>query len=86
VPKFQHVLENGIRFVFKMDDVDPGLLHIFARHQTSIDDALDVFFSTEPTWNLQFKRYESFSETHGLYWFWLDEQKKVVMVVSCFRL
>jgi hypothetical protein len=86
VPRFQHVRENGITFVFKMDEVDPTLLHIYARHTTSIDDALDMFFDTRPTWNLQFERYESFSETHGLYWFWLDEKAKVVMVVSCFRL
>ncbi len=52
-----------------------------------MDDALDVFFSgMERTWNEEFERYESSNETHGLYWFWLDEGKKVVMVVSCFRL
>lgn len=87
MPKFEHVREAGVRFVFKRDDVDPDLLHIFARHLTTIDDALDVFFSsTERRWNEEFERYESYNETHGLYWFWLDEAKKVVMVVSCFRL
>jgi len=86
VPKrFVHVSEDGITFVFKMDDVDPNLLHIYARHLTSIDDALDVFFDTTPTWNQQFERYENYSETHGLYWFWLNEKKKTVMVISCFR-
>ena len=83
--KFEQVFENGIKFVFKMDDVDPELLHIFARHLTSIDDALDVFFASKAAWNEQFQRYESYNDTHGLYWFWSNEPNKVVMVVSCFR-
>lgn len=84
--KFQHVVENGIKFVFKMDEVDPDVLHIYARHLTSVDEALDVFFDSTRSWNEQFNRYENFTETHGLYWFWLDEPGKVVMIVSCFRL
>lgn len=84
--KFEHVFENGITFVFKMDEVDSSLLHIYARHLTGIDDALDLFFDTKPSWNGEFARYENYSDTHGLYWFWLDEQKRIVMVVSCFRL
>ena len=83
--KFEQVFENGIKFVFKMDDVDPELLHIFARLLTSIDDALDVFFASKAAWNEQFQRYESYNDTHGLYWFWINEPNKVVMVVSCFR-
>lgn len=69
-----------------MDDVDPHILHIYARHLTTIDDALDVYFESKPKWNDQFERYENYSETHGLYWFWLDEPQKVIMVISCFRL
>jgi hypothetical protein len=84
--RFEHVIENGIKFVFKMDDVDPTLLHIYARHLTTIDDALDVFFDTTATWDQEFERYENYSDTHGLYWFWIDEAKRIVMVVSCFRL
>ena len=84
--KFEQVIENGITFVFKMDDVDPDLLHIYARHLTSIDDALDVFFDSTPKWNEEFKRYENHTATHGLYWFWINQSNKIVMVVSCFRL
>ncbi len=84
--KFEHVIEDGIRFVFKMDEVDPTLLHIYARHLTTIDDALDVYFgSTTTAWNEQFQRYESYNDTHGLYWFWINQPNKIVMVVSCFR-
>ena len=83
--KFQHVIENGIRFVFKMDEVDPEMLHTYARHLTTIDDALDAFFDSTPDWNENFKRYENYTDTHGLYWFWLDQPGKIVMIVSCFR-
>ncbi|MBP7864143.1 hypothetical protein KA183_20830 [bacterium] len=84
--KFHSVRENGIKFVFKMDEVDPNLLHIFARHLTSIEDSLDVYFDSEPTWNEEYQRFENYSDTHGLYWFWIDERDKVVMVVSCFKI
>ncbi len=83
---FQHIEENGFKFVFKMDEVDPELLHIFARHLTSIEDALDTYFDSEPTWNAEFRRFENYSDSHGLYWFWIDEKDKVIMVISCFRI
>lgn len=84
--RYQRVRENGITFVFKYDDDDPSLLHIFARHLTSIDDALDVFFDPGATelWNDVHRRYERQSTTHGLYWFWIDEAGRVAMVVTCF--
>lgn len=86
MPKYEHVFENGIKFVFRMEDDAPDLLHIYARHLTTIDDALDVYFNTVPVWNERYERYENYSNTHGLYWFWLSEPDKVVMIVSCFRL
>jgi hypothetical protein len=83
---YQNVEEYGIRFVFKYDDDAPEILHIFARHLTSIDDALDTFFEgTSEPWNAERRRFETYSETHGLFWFWIEEER-VVMVVSCFRI
>jgi hypothetical protein len=86
--RFRRVRENGIVFVFKTDEDDPTLLHIYARHLTTIDDALDVYFdaSATETWNTTNERYERFNRTHGLFWFWLDEVGKVVMVITCFSL
>jgi hypothetical protein len=86
VPKYEHVHEIGYRFVFKRDEADPELLHIYARHLATIDDALDVFFSTDASWNEEFHRWENRSDTHGLYWFWIDRRCKIVMIVSCFGL
>lgn len=83
--KYQSVEEQGITFFFKYDKTVPSILHIYARHRTIIDDALDVFFNTTPIWNEQYQRYENLSETHGLYWFWRSEQKKEVTIITCFR-
>jgi len=83
--RYKQVEEEGIRFIFKYDDDAPDLLHIYARHLTSIDDALDTFFEGErESWNEERSRFETYSATHGLFWFWI-EQDRVVMVVSCFR-
>ena len=84
--RYKQVDEADTRFVFKYDDDVPDLLHIYARHLTTIDDALDTFFDGEQeAWNEERRRFETYSATHGLFWFWL-EQDSVVMVVSCFRL
>lgn len=85
MPRYKQVNENGIKFVFKYDEQAPELLHIYARHLTTTDDALDLFFEQKPVWNEQFERYENYSETHGLYWYWINQQNKIVMIVSCFR-
>ena len=61
----------------------PDLLHIYVRHLTSIDDALDTFFNGRTNWHEEHKRFETYTESHGLFWFWL-EQEKVVMIISCF--
>lgn len=83
--RFTHVDESSLRFVFKHDDDTPELLHSFARHLTTIDDALDAFFSGETSWDPERRRFETYSETHGLFWFWIEEER-VVMVITCFRL
>lgn len=50
-PKYEIVEEQGITFFFKHDKAQSSLLHIYVRHLTTIDDALDVFFNTTPVWN-----------------------------------
>jgi len=83
--RYRQVEEGALRFVFKYDDDAPDLLHIFARHLTSVDDALDTFFLGETIWNAERQRFETYSETHGLFWFWIEENR-VVMIISCFSL
>ncbi len=76
--------ESGLRFDFKCEPAQPSLLHIFVRHGTSPQEAVDTFFEGETTWEEEHKRFETFTGTHGLYWAW-REQGAVVLVISCFR-
>lgn len=84
---YRRVREQGIVFYFKYDDQHPELLHIYVRHLTDIDDALDVFFDPDRNdeWNEERQRWESQSSCHMLYWTWLEEGKKV-LVITCFKL
>jgi hypothetical protein len=78
---------NGLTFVFKTEPDHHDLLHIFARHLTTDQDAVNTFFAPDAltAWNAGKGRWETQSATHMLYWFWLDEDK-TIMVISCFRL
>ncbi len=83
---YRRVRGHGIVFYLKYDDENPELLHIFVRHLADADDALDVFFDPDrqDTWNPERQRWESRSATHELYWMWLEEGRKV-LVITCFR-
>ena len=80
------VKENGILFFFKYDNTSKKQLHIFVRHLATIENALDAFFDGKSVWNEEYERFETRNETHELYWFWLDDEKTKVMIISCFRL
>ena len=83
--RYKHINAQGIRFVFAYDEGAPSALHIYVQDHTTIDDAVETFFDGSTAKNDQYDRYESFTDTHGLYWFWI-EYEKVVMVISCFTL
>ena len=86
VSGYEVVISSGFTFFFRYDQVDPTILHIYARHLTSIDDALEVFFTSKPIRNRQFRRYENYSKTHGLYWFWRRRSKREIIIITCFRI
>lgn len=75
---------EGYTFVFKYDDASPELLQIYARHLTSPEDAIEVWFEANvEVWNARYRRFESSKGSRTLYWYWIKEDS-VVMVVSCF--
>ncbi|TAK36668.1 MAG: hypothetical protein EPO21_02020 [Chloroflexota bacterium] len=76
---------SGIRFVFKRDSLDPELLHIFVRHATHPEEAIETFFAAEPSWDEKHRRFETYSDTHGIFWNWI-EPGRVVMIITCFKL
>jgi hypothetical protein len=84
-PPRTFVERDGITFVFTHDDDDPSLLHIFARHLATIDDALGVWFDERTTdvWNDRYSRWESTGVTHVLYWTWLVAEQRV-LIITCF--
>jgi hypothetical protein len=86
VSKFQRVQESGVTFVFKVDEDAPALLHIFARHLMEPVDAIAVWFESDHEWNVHHQRFEACFEGVGIYWYWIDEPKQVVMIASCFTL
>ncbi len=85
MPRYKPVRSHGFTFLFAYDQTDPALLHIFARHLTTIEDALRTWFDpqAEDVWNEQRQRFETRSETHVLYWTWLEDGQ-TVLIISCF--
>jgi hypothetical protein len=86
MPRYTTVDSDGFTFVFTHEPADPSILHIFARHLTGIEDALGVWFdnSAEDIWNDEHRRYETVGRTHVLYWAWLVEGQRV-LIITCFR-
>lgn len=81
---YKHLRVNGVTFVFKYETDYPDLLHIFARHRKEPDDAIYIFFNGQTSWNSAQNLNETMLDGEGLWWFWIKEEEKVVMVVSCF--
>lgn len=74
---------SGLAFGFWPDKTDPTVLHITARHGTTADEAIATFMDGQTIWDGSHKRFETFTETHGLYWFWWERDRRVG-VISCF--
>jgi hypothetical protein len=77
---------KGHVFFFQWDAVAPGLLHIYARHRKLPDDAIFLFFarSASQTWDDEHQRWERVLGNECVYWFWIDESRKLVQICSCF--
>jgi len=74
----------GHTFFFKHEDEAPELLHIYVRHLTTPEDSITAFFTGKAIWNKDNKRFENKTEKHTVYWLWLDEKDKKVLIISCF--
>lgn len=86
MPRFKHIRESGVVFVFKYDADDPALLHIYARHLTTPREAIDRWFdeTADEVWNERYERFETRNETHQVYWIWLEEGERV-LIITCLR-
>jgi hypothetical protein len=83
--RYTQVKAEGLTFSFAHDRQQPTMLHIYVRHLTSIDDALGTWFDTdaEEIWNPQYRRFETRGFSHVVYWTWLAENERV-LIITCF--
>jgi hypothetical protein len=84
--KWKIVKKESVTFFFKYDESAPELLHIYARHLTTIGQALWTWFNGESIWNEKNKRFETKTKTHCIFWTWINEKDKKVMIISCFKM
>jgi hypothetical protein len=84
--KYENFTDGDHTFVFKYDDKFPDFLHIWVNHTKTMEEAADVFFEGEDLGWDDWRKVEvtKWGNT-TLWWYWIDEQKKVLMVVSCFN-
>ncbi len=86
---YKHVSAQGYRFLFATDPADPEMLHIYARHLTTVEDALRTWFdeASVDVWNEERNRWETHNAGHMLYWNWLEgEENETVVVISCYEI
>jgi hypothetical protein len=79
------IAANGERFRFYYDVAHPGVLHITIQHGTMPEEAIRTFFAGETgLWDEARSRFETLTETHGLYWTRHAHDQSVI-VISCFK-
>ena len=75
---------GGERFRFYYDLEHPEVLHITLRHGTVPEDAIRTFFEGETRpWDEDRSRFETVTETHGIYWTRHPHDQSCI-VISCF--
>lgn len=77
---------NNYTFYFKHEPELPELLHIYVRHLTNTTDAISTFFLGTVRWNKKRNRFETTSNSHCLYWTWLDEKNLKILIITCFTI
>jgi len=86
--RYERIREDGYVFWFAYDRKQPNMLHIYAAHGATVDDALGVWFDPDAsqTWNEQQKRFETRGESHVVYWTWLygNDGGQHVLIMTCF--
>lgn len=73
-------------FYFKHEPELPDLLHIYVRHLTSPNDAMQTFFKGTTQWNHKRNRFETHTSKHTIYWIWIDIHMRKVLIITCFTI
>ena len=82
--RYRNVRARDVTFVFKYENDAPDLLHIWARHRKMEEDAIYIFFNGVTVRNEEHDCWETQVLKEVLWWFWIDEKKKIAMVITCF--
>lgn len=84
--KYKIIYYKDYTFIFKFEEnTQEEMLHIWVRHTTETKDAIKTFLEGNTIWNNENKRFETTNKTHSVFWFWIDEEKKKIMIITCFR-
>ncbi|MHB8621465.1 MAG: hypothetical protein ACYDAG_18210 [Chloroflexota bacterium] len=76
---------GGYVFYFVYDRSQPDALHIWARGESTTEEAIDIFFSAQANWNERRKRFETMAGDRGIYWVELPDEEKAVLIISAFE-
>ena len=81
------VESDGYTFYFLYDRNRADELHISRRIGIDVEIAIDTFFDGTHNEDSRHRRFECYTETHGVYWTWLhgDATSTNVLMISCFR-
>jgi hypothetical protein len=85
--KYKLVTLKGCKFFFKFEEDHPDILHIYARGLFEPKDAIEIWFEGYmEIVNAKNNRIETYTNSHGIYWYWLDEPMRTkVFIISCFK-
>ena len=83
--KWKIIKRENIKFFFKYEPSSPELLHIYVRHLSTVGQALWIWFNGKTNFNEAYNRFETETETHCLYWNWMNIEKSKVMIITCFE-
>lgn len=84
--KFTIETYEEFTFFFKHEPDLPDLLHMYVRHLTTTGDAIQTFLTGDTLWHENRRRFETFTSTHCIYWLWLDERSKKILIITCFTI
>lgn len=84
MPRQHKLIIGGVTFYFAYDPLDPSMLHIFARHLKTPQDAIRAWLGGQAAWNEAHARFHSHYQGIEVTWFWINERRRMVQVISCY--
>ena len=78
--------ESGLSFYFGYQRDQPDRLHVDVRG-VSVEVAVTTYLEgTLQGWDDEYRRFETRTSTHGIYWTKYHQQEGHILVISCFEI